>query len=234
MNMNLNELKVNNVEPDINYERTKKFKNEKFEICVDGIEAFVISKIKEYDAVCGCVAWLTNKNIINELSKKKNCQLLVQKEDFLRPDNNVKTKPQYWKLYKKIKGIEYKEHFGLSFDFCACEPIEGVRCVGTYNKSTRTYEKMHHKFIVLYEETEQMVEFGENEYYPRAYFIPKAVITGSFNYTDNGTNSLENVIYIKDEDVARFYHNEYYHVLMLSEKLDWTSNYSEPQFRIGT
>src|ERR1700737_4595445 len=50
------------------------------------IEQKVLSYIKEYPIVVGCVAWFTNENILKALAKKEGVSILVQKEDFLRPD----------------------------------------------------------------------------------------------------------------------------------------------------
>ena len=60
------------------------------------LEDELINHIRNYDAIFGCVAWLTNKRILKELSKKEVVQIIVQKEDFLRPDiyskNNLRGK----------------------------------------------------------------------------------------------------------------------------------------------
>src|SRR5690606_41580751 len=62
------------------------------------IEQTLINKILEFkdDLIVGCVAWLTYYRILNALAKCKNVQIVVQKEDFLRPDMNYKNKSD-WK-----------------------------------------------------------------------------------------------------------------------------------------
>lgn len=61
--------------------------------------------------------------------------------------------------------------------------------------------------------------------------VPTAVWTGSFNLTYNGERSLENVVIIQDEHVARRYAEEWAWVLSLSESLDWTQPWVAPEYR---
>ena len=51
---------------------------------------------------------------------------------------------------------------------------------------------MHHKFMVFVQDD-----------------IPRAVLTGSYNYTEQAKNNLENVIYIEDTAIAQSYYEEY-------------------------
>lgn len=57
------------------------------------IETALISQIAQCDMACGCVAWLTNENILKALGKVQT-SLIVQKEDFLRPDINYTSELQ--------------------------------------------------------------------------------------------------------------------------------------------
>jgi hypothetical protein len=50
------------------------------------LEKSLIQHISESDVVFGCVAWLTSEPIIKAMSHK-DVQIIVQKEDFLRPDD---------------------------------------------------------------------------------------------------------------------------------------------------
>jgi hypothetical protein len=54
--------------------------------------------IKQFEngAIFGCVAWLTLIPILKALSKCDNVQIIVQKEDFLRPDLD-QNKNNKWK-----------------------------------------------------------------------------------------------------------------------------------------
>lgn len=50
------------------------------------LESPLLRHISDADAVVGCVAWLTNLKILNALASKQAASVIVQKEDFLRPD----------------------------------------------------------------------------------------------------------------------------------------------------
>lgn len=45
---------------------------------------------------------------------------------------------------------------------------------------------------------------------------------------------VENALYIESEAIPNAYYAEYCQVLLLSERLDWSSEYVEPEWRIGT
>src|SRR2546422_11554601 len=50
------------------------------------IEKHLLDHIEQYKIIVGCVAWLTNDRILKALAKKEGISLVIQKEDFLRPD----------------------------------------------------------------------------------------------------------------------------------------------------
>jgi hypothetical protein len=66
----LNEILVNSEHKLI---KQKDFSTEKdnIEVYFKNIENIIIEKIKKYDIIIGCIAWLTNENILKELSKKR-------------------------------------------------------------------------------------------------------------------------------------------------------------------
>jgi phosphatidylserine/phosphatidylglycerophosphate/cardiolipin synthase-like enzyme len=84
---------------------------------------------------------------------------------------------------------------------------------------------MHHKFLVFCDVT---------ELHGVAKPIPRAVWSGSFNATHNGSRSLENALIIRDEQIAAAYFKEWEVVLGLSEPLNWAEPYMQPEYRIGT
>lgn len=61
-----------------------------------------------------------------------------------------------------------------------------------------------------------------------------AVWTGSFNFTVNGTKSLENALYITDEYIVKAYWFEWIFNFIRSESLDWSHEYKNPILRIGS
>lgn len=89
---------------------------------------------------------------------------------------------------------------------------------------------MHNKFLVL----ANMVKDGD-------CISPQAVLTGSFNMTNNATRSLENVVLIRDEKIAEAYFREFTDIYGISEDLNWSQPYVDPNYgnagygpRVGT
>ena len=67
----------------------------------------LIGLMRQYEAAVGCVAWLTHFDILDAMARLKTVSIVVQKEDFLRPDMG---QPSNWKdllsgnimLFRKI------------------------------------------------------------------------------------------------------------------------------------
>ena len=197
----------------------------------------LLGKISEYNCIIGCIAWFTDWDILEALSKIDRAIIVVQKEDFLRPDLNAEGdwKLRLGKAYDKIKsggdrfawpGLMGK--LSTSFD----PTIKPIRCVGNHNSEKKSaFPRMHNKFLVFC----NLVEHPRP--LPEAYSITlekKEVWTGSYNLTKNAENSLENVVLIKNNQIAEAYYNEFCQIFALSEPLDWTSEWCAPEFRIGT
>jgi hypothetical protein len=203
-------------------------------------EKKLIGIINEYKnhAVFGCVAWLTSVPILNALSGCKHVQIIVQKEDFLRPDvgvnNRNKWKNELQALYRRVKcgfaRYEFKEPI-RNLSVCCDPSVEAIRCVGNYNSDkSPAFPRMHHKFLVFCKITERGNDIID--------YKPVAVWTGSFNLTHNATMSFENNLYLVDQSGENYILNgylyEHHQIFALSEQLNWTSEWVEPEFRIGT
>ncbi len=63
---------------------------------------------------------------------------------------------------------------------------------------------------------------------------PVRVWTGSFNLTQNAVASFENAVIISNPRIVQAYTVEFEQLFALSEPLDWTTEYVEPEYRIGT
>ena len=197
------------------------------------LEGRVVEKIRSADAVVGCVAWLTNEKILRALSEvKKGVSLILQKEDFLRPD--FRTEADYvmrlHRQYSQLKEIEgpndaQLEKLAHDIGEASAEWIDlAVRCVGlAKDRSDVTLPRMHHKFLVFCRHVEDFDQFWN--------YVPYAIWTGSFNMTFNGTQSIENAVYIENEQIATSFFDEWFQMLMISEGLDWVSPYSEPDIQ---
>ena len=200
-------------------------------IIFNNIKNELLKIIPRFNYILGCVAWVTDFDILDALANVKSAQLIINKEDFLRPEvrgsSNFKRilREKYNKITNHLD--RYQHHYKLTeMSYCTDPSIEGVRCVGV--KGDSYSPRMHNKFLV----------FGEQKYStpqdPYGVFYPHSVWTGSFNLTKMASNSFENVLYIEDEVVANMYYRQYCEIASLSEPLDWTSEYIQPEWRVGS
>jgi hypothetical protein len=203
------------------------------------LEESLCEIIREADFVIGCVAWLTNKNVLRALSiPRDGVQLVVQKEDWLRPDCTA-SRADSWKsglreayddLECRIDRWSILSMLGMPMlsENCNVDEI-AVRCAGNHNSSRNpAFPRMHHKFFVF-------CDVGlDDEYQMPCRITPRAVWTGSFNPTANGTRSRENAVLIESAELAAAYAREWFQVYAISEPLDWESQWCAPQYRIGT
>ncbi|WP_167738004.1 phospholipase D-like domain-containing protein [Cryobacterium sp. MDB2-10] len=191
----------------------------------------LVEFIENSEAVVGCVAWLTEPRVLTALARPE-VSIVVQKEDFLRPDSSPGDR---WKhnlrtAYGKLHN-EFTRHLfpnPLSFSSFASSPeLDPIRCVGIHNsQKASAIPRMHHKFLVRL----KLHESNELSQYIQAV----GVWTGSFNFSKNGGYSFENAVEIYDPSIAEAYLQEFARVMALSEPLDWESDWVYPEWRIGT
>lgn len=232
---NLNDFKIPNADgPDTPLEDFSCVHGES-EVIFRNLKHRLIQEISNSEAVLGCVAWLTDPEILEALSKVKTC-IVVQKEDFLRPDlesNSKNWKNQLRSSYNKLNsGVERYALPGIasSLNTQADPTAHAIRCVGNHNsKKDPAFPRMHNKFIVL----GRFENNPSSNNYP-IHFQPQKVWTGSFNFTKNAVKSFENAIILNNSKIAEAYANEFAQIFALSEDLDWTSDWIEPFFRIGS
>ena len=184
-----------------------------------------VAFIGEADYVVACVAWLTSRTILRALSWPRGVAIMVQKEDFLRPDRaGSPSNRELRALYEKIPVTIERGMFPPPLRSASIhrDPRIGVRCVGERGQGQKTpTPRCHHKFMVSCTLTGGQLS-------------AQAVWTGSFNFTHNAERSLENAVIIRDERVADAYLREFAQVAMLSEPLDWEHPWIDPEWRIGT
>lgn len=245
---------------DKNWIRLKNYKSDNITVHFGDIEEALIEYISRTKVCLGCVAWLTNENILSALAGREVVSILVQKEDFLRPDYadpkvDWKAKQDSWKAKLKrmydalprgicqddfrdvdiylddeqYKTVDYNQKKMLDMykqtninpgdiSIFACWETRAIRSLGEINKlKAPAFPRMHHKFLL----------FCNNA------CEPYAVWTGSFNFTYNATQSLENGLFITDRYIVQAYWYEYVFNFINSESLDWNSEYN-PTLRIGT
>jgi hypothetical protein len=205
------------------------------------LETELLTRVDRADVIVGCVAWLTSEPILKALSKKKGVAIVVQKEDFLRPDTDSTSGwPKVLRgLYEAIPsnlsrydaGWASTVFHGMSY---ASDPtIEAIRCVGNYNSDKKpAFPRAHHKFVVFCKEVAPIVhQQVDTAFYN---YEPYEVWTGSFNFTKNAVRSFENAIVSTDTDIVRAFFEEAAQIQALSEPLNWESNWVAPEWRIGT
>lgn len=176
------------------------------------IESELIEQINKHDFIIGCVAWLTSVPILEALQSKQ-VQFIVQQEDWLRPDSDEWSMSKQRSLYKNLKGIE---NTMADASWCSCFDIQPIRLSGKPKNKQRSNARMHHKFVLFGKETQDWCASFD------------LVWTGSYNFTANATKSLENGLFIKSEDVAKAYYQEWRQVLLSSFRIEdrwWGESY---------
>jgi len=233
------------------------------------LEGHLIEHIKKADVVLGCVAWLTSEPILRAL-KGKQVAIVVQKEDFLRPDRDVnRWRQKLQGLYGDLRSDMLRHDIPGVAELCEragedglsthrednCDDSDAIRCVGNHNADkSPAFPRSHHKFVVFgkYVPVFQAQDSAETVYpswgnpherdeetpgYPPSkvrVLQLYGVWTGSFNFTANASASFENAVYLEDKAVVHAFTQEFAQIFTMSEPLDWESQWSEPEWRIGS
>ena len=123
------------------------------------LESHLIKYIEIADIVVGCVAWLTSDRILKSLRSKIAVSIIIQKEDFLRPDYGTGNafRRRLRNLYSSLPSFyrsnsSTAEAIVLHTDTQSSEamPIDPIRCVGFARTGSRKpFPLMHHKFLVF-------------------------------------------------------------------------------------
>lgn len=248
--------------------------------------------IRKSDTVFGCIAWITHPEILDALAEpcewskdSRMVQIIVNKEDFLRPDYTDTGRGNETSFYNELKSkydrleggvntyLEVCRRFvetSTGWVYCGIE-FQSLRCVGLSLKK-RWSPKMHHKFAVFmrgcgnglkpcstnvgrksyFDEHGNEVVLTEgispNEYrhsvaashllrcgkcHEKGCFA--AAWIGSFNWTKNAGKSFESVVITEDRKIVNSFLWEHSQLLLMSEPLDWESQYVDPELsdRIG-
>ena len=169
--MNLNTINVRN--KDVQDCQQQNFSiiddNKKTEVYFKDIEKHIINKIRKYKKVVGCVAWLTNFNILKELEKKDSVLIIVQEEDFLRPDTNFDGRLEDWKekIHKYYNSL-YNSQNGIYLGVCSIScasglGFSGIRRLGKINTDKNpAFPRMHNKFIICFNNEFELMHDPKN------------------------------------------------------------------------
>lgn len=190
----------------------------------------LLDEIARCDVVLGCVAWLTDSVVLGALASRQHVSIVVQKEDFLRPDLRQAWGQHLRRLYGALPSplLRYALPGGVSgLNYAGDPKIAPVRCVGNHNRDKQpAWPRMHNKFLVFCDQ-------GKDSYGDTAV-VPRRVWTGSYNISLNAAASWENAVLIESAEVADAYAREFAQILTFSEPLDWTSDWVAPEYRIGS
>ena len=205
----------------------------------------LIREINAADWVAGCVAWLTDYDVLHALSARKYAKLVVQKEDFLRPESDGKRETWEQSLRRRYESLPRSSHLEwpgrlnrLSTNYYDTDEVS-IRCVGNYNEDrSPASPRMHNKFLIFGTDRECVSDedYTKHDVGGYAHNYPEFthVWTGSFNFTLNAQRSLENAVIIYSEAIAKAYYDEFCQISGLSEPLDWDHIWCYPEHRIGT
>jgi hypothetical protein len=195
----------------------------------------LIEHIQAADIVVGCVAWLTHLDILDALARTKGAALIVQKEDFLRPDLNARDrrvfKQRVRALYDALpegpQRYAYADCIVSQLSYLGDATLHPVRCVGGHNaERLPAFPRAHHKFVLF------CALRDDEQYGPLVE--PYAVWTGSYNFTANASRSLDNAVVLRDPRFVAAYYQEWAQVVAMSEPLDWTADWIDAPWRIGS
>ncbi|XWV24992.1 putative phospholipase D/nuclease [Tupanvirus deep ocean] len=194
------------------------------------LEEHLIEYIEKATYVIGCVAWLTNPNIIEALENTKGVKIIINKEEYL--NSNMQKGQKFF--YKCLRG-KYNEIPDLFNTNCFCCKKNVINCPN-FNKIfspifatdnlekkicddnrkngailtcgiVNNFSKMHHKFLIFFSDA----------------FDPIGLWTGSYNLSKTSNFSLENALYITDKYVINEYIKEFYAIYSFSESYNWKS-----------
>jgi ankyrin repeat protein len=171
--------------------------------------------------VIGCAAWLTNKNILNALQKKR-VKIIINKEYYLKfPSENSDLNLHYDRMqdlfesncaccHKKMKHCKrFHQVFSLIKSFDLNSDVNAVNCANNAILScgiVNSRYKMHNKFLIMLDKN----------------FNKLGVWTGSYNLSQTSNFSLENAIYSTDSELIDEYIKEFQLIHNISENYSWT------------
>jgi hypothetical protein len=244
-NTNLNQLRIltDSSETQVLRDYSTISTDSSTQVLFRDLDRHLMDHIRHADVVVGCVAWLTHEGILKTLAETQGVSIIVQKEDFLRPDMNT-TRGNEWAkklrlLYDALpQAPDRYQKWGTTIDmmsYLGDPSVSPVRCVGNHNADRApAFPRMHHKFVVFCRLTAPDKGNGETKHPHPLRIVPYQVWTGSFNFTYNASQSLENAMVSTDPRIVEAFYQEWGQIAALSEPLDWESSWVEPEWRIGS
>jgi len=198
------------------------------------LEAIEEYGIKPGGSVVGCVAWLSNCEVLDAMARCRRAMLIVNSEHF---DDGLKEKYDripnwdeplcvaFSHLETPIKALEKGRISGRS-------AYKSVRCFGSpsftagRNANDRASGLQHNKYLVFFEkrpyENRRTKEIEMRDY-------PCAVWTGSANMTKLSEKHKENAVLIVNDEVAKVYFDGWAQIFMNCSTLESASKKAKQQ-----
>lgn len=155
--------------------------------------SYLVERICEYieksHSVVGCIAWFTSKQILGALQSKPSC-IILKNDDYL----DSRSREFDRTLREFMNQVTFYPNREQNPKFG--DVIQPFLIVNL------SYGIMHNKFIVLERDD-----------------VPYAVITGSFNFTNNASSNLENIVYIESKEIAEGYRKYWSNILEAASTL---------------
>jgi len=166
--------------------------------------------LKGADAVLGAVAWVRNYAVLKALLNRP-AVMLVQKESYWKPNQKgeAKIRTAYLDALHNPSGIKtrYLPLGKTPLTTSRDADLPRFGCIG-YGPTVSYRPLMHNKFIIAARLKDEKL-------------TPYAVWTGSFNFSQIATTSLENAVIIESSKAARAYLAEWVRLLAMAEPLNW-------------
>lgn len=211
---------------------TGRFTGQTVTVHLEHLEERLVEWLSCQVAVVGCVAWLTSERVLEALNSLPVCQVVMQKEDWMRPDfrgaHPARSSPH---LYQANAGFDrHSLDLTSTLSYLGDPSVQRFRCIGqSVDREGRAV--MHHKFLVGCAST---IEPGESpDEVERLLLEGRSVWVGSFNMTRDAAGNLDSALVLGPEP-AGLYFREWVDVFARSEELNFEHEYAVPEWRVGS
>jgi phosphatidylserine/phosphatidylglycerophosphate/cardiolipin synthase-like enzyme len=186
------------------------------------IKDALLNFIQSAKYLVGCVAWMTDPDIIDALNRTPGLSIIVNKA---APGGALAGGLLYRLQSNRspnllFAGSRSDLRFYLTSQSRPVDALDRVRCIGFHAPNTSGTPLMHHKFLVACDIRDgwDILSTKSNDRY--AELAPSAVWTGSYNFTSAAAQDhLENALVIDRPSIAERYLEMWEQLYIRSEPL---------------
>lgn len=208
----------------------------------ENLEENLIAHIEKSTYIIGCVAWLTNRNIIEALENIKGVKIIINKEEYISSKMQSGQKFSNKCLQGRYNEIPdfFENNCGCcNIKMCQCQNFRNIfeDCINHDNNDNIFQNELNDSrkkdSSVISRRSGAILTCGIVNNYSKMHhkFLiffdndmkPMGVWTGSYNLSVNGNFSLENALYITDKEVIAEYIKEFIVIYPYSESYNWDS-----------